>query len=139
MQLGTQLGQNGTLIALTIITELVFGLFYAWFVDWLKTTNRERGYASFLVVGGTFFTVALVTPIIGLINGLAVLAAFVLTGLPMILATTYRHTEDRAQEEQRQRQLLAEFAAESHKFEEIMEKLRQLEQQLKEDENDDNA
>ncbi len=129
MESGYQLG-NEPVVALVIILELVFGLFYAWFVDWLKREGRERGYAAFLVVGGNFFTIVLTIPIIGIMGALVILTAFVLTGLPMILVTTYRHTEDARHQRQADRAVIDEFQRDAQMIHQILEKLAHLEQQL---------
>lgn len=129
MESGYQLG-NEPVLALVIILETIFGLFYAWFVDWLKREGRERGYAAFLVVGGNFFTIVLAIPVIGVMGALIVLAAFVLTGLPMILITTYRHTEDNKKQRQAERALLEEFQRDAQMVHQILQKLSHLQQQL---------
>lgn len=129
MESGYQFG-NAPLLALVVILELGFGIFYAWWVDRLKTSGRETGYAAFLVVGGTFATIALVTPIIGLMNAIVVLMAFVITGTPMILWATYRHTEDNKAKKQAEREFVNELQREFETIYTILEKLRHIEQQL---------
>ena len=73
----------------TLIGALAFGILYA-VVVYIPLHGKHGGYTSLLVVFGVVVTLATCIPLIGLVNVLWVIAAFVCTGAPMIAGEAIR-------------------------------------------------
>ena len=73
---------------------IIFGVGYNALVAWLERQGYDEGYTAFLVVGGVLVTLVAVA----LVNwqaAMLVLAAFTLSGTPMIMGGWWRHVRAR--------------------------------------------
>ena len=82
-----------------LIGALTFGILYAAAV-YVPLYGKRGGYTSLLVAFGVAVTLAACIPMIGLVNVLYVIAAFVASGVPMIAGEAIRTKYD---ENKRQR------------------------------------
>lgn len=96
------------LFGLIFALLVIFGFAYNWLTAHLERQGNERGYVSFLVVGGVAITVALSSFVIGMTNALIVAAFFVASGLPMIIGSMMRYAKSRKRDEQTARDLARE-------------------------------
>lgn len=76
-----------------LIGALGFGIVYAVAV-YIPLYGKHGGYTSLLVAFGTAVTLAACIPMIGLVNVLYVVAAFIATGTPMIAGEAIRTKYD---------------------------------------------
>jgi len=72
----------------------VFGLLYNWAVGWLENRGYDEGYTSFLVVVGVLVTLGGVA-VLDWRAALLTVAAFVFSGVPMIVGSWWRHVQAR--------------------------------------------
>lgn len=89
---------NWTLYLTIVIILLLGGVLYDRLVAWLHRTDRERGLTAFLVVGGTLFTLAGAWVLYGTGVFVGVLGLFAASGLPMVVGSWVRYTDDRAKD-----------------------------------------
>lgn len=76
---------------------LLFGIGYNWLIAFLEKRGGLESYTSYLVALGVLITLALVMPLIGFDNFLVALVFFVLTGLPMIIGSSWRYLQKKEQ------------------------------------------
>ena len=76
-----------------LIGALIFGIVYAVAV-YIPLYGKHGGYTSLLVAFGVAVTLAACIPMIGLVNVLYVVAAFIATGTPMIAGEAIRTKYD---------------------------------------------
>lgn len=81
----------------------IFGYWYNGVVEGLEKQNKEKGYLAILVGVGSAVTIIGVSPLIGWVNTLWVLAGFVASGLPMTWGSIRRYMEARYLQEQARR------------------------------------
>lgn len=92
---------NATLLLILAIL-IAFGLIFDRLVGRIEADDPDHGYTAIWVVVGVGVTVALISPIIGWMNALIVIAGFIASGVPMILGSIRRHLESRRRDRQAQ-------------------------------------
>lgn len=89
MEIGDNSGTVGVAIGLAL-----FGLAYNQLVTWTKRRGYDEGYMSLIVTGGVAITLLGVAILDASAAALAFFA-FVLTGLPMVAGSVWRHVRAR--------------------------------------------
>lgn len=84
-------GQNMGYFAAALLGLLIFGYLFDRLTEW--TERNTEGYTAFLVVAGVAVTLGVCIPFIGLYNTALVVAAFIFSGLPMIIGSVLRQAK----------------------------------------------
>jgi len=91
MQIGSVSGWVWAVVGMGL---LLFGIGYNWPVAWLEAQGYDEGYTALLVVGGVLVTLGGVALVDWQAAALT-LAAFMLSGTPMVLGGWWRHVRAR--------------------------------------------
>jgi hypothetical protein len=100
--------ETGWVFIVVILGLLVFGGIYNHVVAGLEEKGHDRGYTAYLVVGGTLVTVLGAIPLIGVESAGMVLACFAASGLPMVVGSSKRHSQQREEFETRVQAIVRE-------------------------------
>jgi len=113
-----QMGGNDV-FEIMLLVLLVFGLGYNSLVSWIGRKHYDRGYTSFMVVGGVSIVLLSAVPIVGLEVVLRLFAMFCAAGLPMVVGSMARHAKDQAYTEIEVHKILKETLDDTEKTERI--------------------
>ena len=81
-------------LVVAAIGLIVFGIIYNMIIAWTERHGYDEGYTSFEVVIGVAWTLAFVA-VVDWRAALISLAAFALSGTPMVLGSWWRHVQAR--------------------------------------------
>ncbi|MFP4346429.1 MAG: hypothetical protein ACLFU8_17220 [Anaerolineales bacterium] len=91
----------GTKLVITLLGLHLLSWGFNALVAWLESRGHHDGYVSLLVVVGAAYTVTATLWLIGMEAYLILTAAFVASGIPMIVGSVARHIRARSLEERR--------------------------------------
>lgn len=99
--IGNVFGAYTGIVALYLLL-VMFGIGYNLLIAWLEEKHYLNGYTSLAVVVGVLVTVGM-TAVISWQFALITAGAFLASGTPMILGSTWRHIRERERELERLR------------------------------------
>jgi hypothetical protein len=96
------LNYDPSLLALTAVLLLAFGVLYNILVGWLQKQGYDEGYTALEVVGGVAVSL-LILALADWQAALITLIAFCFSGLPMVIGSIWRYAEARKRGQAAQR------------------------------------
>jgi len=124
--------ESGWVIGVAAVA-LTFGIIYDKLVSYLEQSGRAQGYTALLVTGGVFMSLALAGIIIGLEAFLVCLVVFALTGIPMLVGSIWRHTDQRLQRDEQVRAVVEELREDSSLAREILHQSQAMQRERGDD------
>ena len=90
---------NWTIFSLTVVALALFGICYAFLVNWMSR-KQVTGQTAYLVVGGVGMALVASVPTFGLEAVAISFAYFTACGLPMVIEYNYRVHQERRRDEE---------------------------------------